>query len=59
MLPFAMHTMVKLRCPHCGRDEVKLRSAVAVGMQHKCAHCKRTYRVSVLLSVNAKSSRAR
>ncbi|HJL15117.1 MAG TPA: hypothetical protein RMH99_05645 [Sandaracinaceae bacterium LLY-WYZ-13_1] len=43
MLPYAFLRPVRLRCPHCGGVEVRLRAAAVPGARHACPHCKKSY----------------
>ena len=43
VLPYAMWTQVRLRCPHCKREEVLSRALVFVGSERTCPSCRQRY----------------
>jgi hypothetical protein len=50
MLPFLGFVRIKIRCPHCQRDEGRWRATTIVGLRHTCPFCGRRYRIREMLS---------
>jgi transposase-like protein len=43
VLPFAAVSRVKIRCPHCEHEDVRLAASIKRGMRHLCPKCGKEY----------------
>lgn len=62
VLPFAVTQRVRLTCPHCGAEELRLAARVKKGMSTSCVRCRKRFlveHVEAVIGTSAPTPRAR
>jgi hypothetical protein len=44
----------RITCTECGKDEVRTRAELKVGMTRKCPHCGKSYRLEEIRNVTSR-----